>query len=94
MHEYVNGSEGTFGSRLTVIGHIQRAGNPTASDRILASRLGSATVEALLEGDGGTMVAGCGAEHRARPLAEVAGKTRPLDPGTYKIAEVLAGLPE
>jgi 6-phosphofructokinase 1 len=40
LDEYVNGAEGTYDSRLTVVGHIQRGGIPTASDRILASRLG------------------------------------------------------
>ena len=94
VHEYVNGTEGTFDSRLTVIGHIQRGGNPTASDRILASRLGCAAVEALGRGDGATMVGVRGQEIERVPLAEVAGKTRPLDPGMYKIAEVLAELPE
>ena len=94
VHEYVNGIEGTFDSRLTVIGHIQRGGNPTASDRILASRLGNAAVEALVEGDSGTMVGVRGQEIERAPLEEVAGKTRPLDPGMYRIAEVLAELPE
>src|SRR5215207_10103436 len=49
LHEYINESEGTYDSRLTVVGHIQRGGIPTASDRILASRLGTAAVEALAD---------------------------------------------
>ena len=36
--------------RVTILGHIQRGGNPTCSDRVLASRLGHAAVEALLKG--------------------------------------------
>ncbi|HTA27540.1 MAG TPA: 6-phosphofructokinase, partial [Bacteroidia bacterium] len=39
-----------FESRVTVIGHMQRGGNPTAFDRILASRLGVAATEGLIEG--------------------------------------------
>jgi 6-phosphofructokinase len=56
LHEYINESKGTYDSRLTVVGHIQRGGIPTASDRILASRLGSAAVEALADGETGVMV--------------------------------------
>ena len=45
-----------FGVRLTVLGHVQRGGSPTAYERILATRLGTAAVEALLRGDYGMMV--------------------------------------
>ncbi|HET7616057.1 MAG TPA: 6-phosphofructokinase, partial [Bacillales bacterium] len=43
-------------TRVTVLGHIQRGGSPTAADRVLASRLGAKSVELLLEGKGGRMV--------------------------------------
>lgn len=46
--------------RVTILGHIQRGGSPTASDRILASRLGMAAVEALLDDQQSVMV---GIEH-------------------------------
>ena len=94
VHDYVNGVEGAYDSRLTVMGHIQRGGNPTASDRILASRLGHAAVEALVEGDYGKMVGVRGQSIERVPLEEVAGKSRPVDPGLYKMAEVFAELPE
>lgn len=42
--------------RVSVLGHIQRGGSPTASDRVLASRLGARAVELLLEGKGGRAV--------------------------------------
>src|SRR5512133_1120601 len=42
--------------RVTVLGHIQRGGSPTAYDRILASRLGVASVEALLDDQQSVMV--------------------------------------
>ena len=42
--------------RVTILGHIQRGGSPSASDRILASRLGNAAIEALLEGQRNIMV--------------------------------------
>ncbi|MCP8617100.1 6-phosphofructokinase [Salirhabdus salicampi] len=43
-------------TRVTVLGHTQRGGSPTASDRVLASRLGAKAVDLLLEGTGGRMV--------------------------------------
>lgn len=43
-------------TRVTVLGHIQRGGSPTASDRVLASRLGAKAVDLLLEGKGGRIV--------------------------------------
>jgi 6-phosphofructokinase 1 len=43
-------------SRVTVLGHIQRGGKPSANDRILASRLGAHAVKSLLEGQNGVAV--------------------------------------
>ncbi|KUP05585.1 6-phosphofructokinase [Bacillus coahuilensis m2-6] len=43
-------------TRVSVLGHIQRGGSPTAADRVLASRLGSRAVELLMEGKGGRAV--------------------------------------
>lgn len=43
-------------TRVSVLGHIQRGGSPTANDRVLASRLGARAVELLLEGKGGRAV--------------------------------------
>lgn len=45
-----------FDTRVSVLGHIQRGGSPTAFDRVLASRLGARAVELLLEGKGGRAV--------------------------------------
>ena len=42
--------------RVTILGHIQRGGSPSASDRILASRMGEAAINALLEGQRNVMV--------------------------------------
>jgi 6-phosphofructokinase 1 len=94
FHEYVNEGGGGFESRLTVLGHVQRGGNPTAFDRILASRLGTAAVSALESGEVGVMVGLGGRGMERVPLAEVVGRSRPLDPELYEMAGVLAGLPE
>jgi 6-phosphofructokinase 1 len=45
-----------FDTRVSVLGHIQRGGSPTAADRVLASRLGARAVELLIEGNGGRAV--------------------------------------
>lgn len=49
-----------YETRVTVLGHIQRGGSPSAYDRVLAGRLGALAVDALLEGNNGKMV---GIEH-------------------------------
>ena len=87
-------SEGTYDSRLTVVGHIQRGGIPTASDRILASWLGTAAVESLADGETGVMVGIRGQRIERVPLDEVVSKEQPLDPDLYRMAGVLAELPE
>jgi 6-phosphofructokinase 1 len=93
FHEYVNSTD-TYESRLTVIGHAQRGGIPTAFDRILGSRLGTAAVERLAEGHSGVMVALRGELIGALGLKEVVGRMRPLDPQMYRMAGVLSALPE
>ncbi|MGF7186836.1 6-phosphofructokinase 1 [Desulfitispora alkaliphila] len=45
-----------FDTRVTVLGHVQRGGSPTAFDRMLGSRLGAKAVDLILAGDGGKMV--------------------------------------
>ena len=42
--------------RVTILGHIQRGGSPTASDRIMASRMGEAAINALLEDQRNVMI--------------------------------------
>jgi len=45
-----------FDARVTILGHIQRGGSPTAQDRILASRMGAASIEAIMEGQRNVMI--------------------------------------
>jgi 6-phosphofructokinase len=73
---------------------IQRCGIPTASDRILASRQGAATVEALTDGESGVIVALGGPRVERVPLEDVVENEQPLDHHPYKMAEVLAELSE
>ncbi|RME99429.1 MAG: 6-phosphofructokinase [Chloroflexi bacterium] len=68
-------------SRLTILGHLQRGGTPSAADRLLASRLGTACAHFISEGKFGVMVAARGDGAEAVPLDQVVGrrKTVPLD---------------
>ncbi len=56
MAERVQKEYPQFECRVTILGHIQRGGSPTASDRILASRMGRAAMEALLDGQRNVMI--------------------------------------
>src|SRR5215211_1865944 len=94
FHEFVNEAGGGVESRITVSGYVQRGGSPTAFDRILASRMGTAAVKALSEGASGMMIGLQGRRMELLPLSEVVGRSHPLDPDIYKMAEVLAGFPE
>jgi ATP-dependent phosphofructokinase / diphosphate-dependent phosphofructokinase len=78
-----------FDTRVTVLGHVQRGGTPTAFDRVLATRFGVAAIEAVHDGDFGKMVAlRCGEIVRV-PLAEAVGELKTVDPDLYHgVAEV------
>jgi 6-phosphofructokinase len=68
-------------SRVTILGHLQRGGIPSAADRLLATRLGTACADLIHQGVYGIMVAACGDSAEPVPLDQVAGKlkTVPLD---------------
>ncbi len=68
-------------ARVTVLGHLQRGGVPSPTDRLLATRLGTACAELIEREEYGVMVAARGESCKAVPLAKVAGrrKTVPLD---------------
>lgn len=60
-------------SRLTILGYLQRGGTPSAADRLLATRLGSACADLIQQGSSGVMVAARGESTEAVPLEQVAG---------------------
>ncbi len=78
-----------FDTRVTVLGHVQRGGTPTATDRILGSRFGVAAVDALSEGKTSVMTALQGEEVVLVPMAELAGKTKPVPADLLRIANLL-----
>jgi len=79
-----------FELRVTRLGHVVRGGSPTAADRILATRLGSAAVETLAQGRHGVLVGASCNEIVTTPLAEIAGRTRPADAALLELARVMA----
>jgi 6-phosphofructokinase 1 len=78
-------------ARVTVLGHLQRGGVPSPTDRLLATRLGTACAELIEREKYGMMVAARGEQCKAVPLAEVAGrrKTVPLDHAWIKSARLV-----
>lgn len=73
--------------RVTVPGHTQRGGSPCAYDRVLASRVGAAAAQLILNKDYGYMIAIRNGETQKVPLEEVAGKLKYVDPNCKMIQE-------
>jgi 6-phosphofructokinase 1 len=76
--------------RICVLGHIQRGGTPSARDRLLASRLGVAAVDALLEGQTGVMVGEIHGKIAFTPLKETWTKRKSIDKDLWRLASILA----
>jgi phosphofructokinase-like protein len=80
-----------FDARATVLGHIQRGGTPTAFDRVLATRLGLAAVDAANEGRWGAMPALRGTRIKLVPLSEAVADLRTVPVDEYEAAETFFG---
>ena len=80
-----------FESRVTILGHVQRGGTPTAYDRVLATRFGVGAVDAVNAGEFGTMVALHATAIEQVPLEEALREPKLLDTELYETAEVFFG---
>jgi ATP-dependent phosphofructokinase / diphosphate-dependent phosphofructokinase len=80
-----------YETRTTVLGHVQRGGTPTAFDRVLATRLGVAAIDAASEGRWGTMSALRGQRIELVPLQEAVAELRTVPPEEYEVASVFFG---
>ena len=80
-----------YETRVTILGHIQRGGTPTAFDRVLATRFGIAAIDAVSENDYGKMVALQGTNIVRVPIGDAIGTLKTLDPSLYQTAEVFFG---
>ena len=76
---------GSIETRLTILGHLQRGGSPSAFDRILASRLGDAAVRLLAAGTAGVMTALIGQKVATLSLAEIDHPSGNFDPEIYRL---------
>lgn len=76
--------------RVCVLGHIQRGGSPTARDRLLASRLGVAAVEALLEGQTNVMVGEIHGRVAFTALKETWMRRKVVDSDLWRLAAILS----
>ncbi|MGH2694820.1 MAG: 6-phosphofructokinase [Actinomycetota bacterium] len=80
-----------YETRVTILGHVQRGGTPTAFDRVLATRFGIAAIDAVTERDYGRMVALQGTEIVRVGIGDAVGELKTLDPALYETAEVFFG---
>lgn len=76
--------------RVCILGHTQRGGSPTARDRVLASRLGSAAVDALIEGHDTVMVGLVNSEIKLTPMRNVFGRKKNINYELLKLTQLLS----
>ncbi|GAB5537756.1 MAG: 6-phosphofructokinase [Rubricoccaceae bacterium] len=77
-------------TRVSVLGHIQRGGSPTARDRVLASRLGAAAVEMLLEGHTGVMVGVVNNDIKLTPMKNAWSRKKDIDYDLLQLTALLS----
>lgn len=90
LAQYIESNLPQYEVRVTVLGHIQRGGPPSCYDRVLASRLGVGAVDALLNGETGSMT---GIVHRKLELVSLSevGKSKPeFDDELIRVARIIS----
>ena len=81
-----------YETRVTILGHVQRGGTPTAFDRVLSTRFGIAAIDAVHDGAFGQMVALRADEIVRVPLSDAVGSLKTVDPALFHgVAEVFFG---
>jgi 6-phosphofructokinase 1 len=78
-------------ARVTILGHIQRGGNPTVRDRVLASRLSTAAARAALSNERGLLFGVRGNRACATPFADALAETKEIDRTLLELVNELAG---
>lgn len=78
-----------FDVRVTVLGHVQRGGRPSAYDRLLATRLGAYAADHLIDGESGMMAAMRGNVLESFPLSEAVKTLKPLNLTLLGLSEVM-----
>ena len=90
LAEIVKGKFPNLDTRISILGHIQRGGRPTCMDRVLASRLGVAAVEALLNGHKGEMVGIIHKDIHYTPFPQAIKHINEVNQNMLKIVEILS----
>ena len=90
LAERVKNEYPQYDARVTILGHIQRGGSPTAADRILASRLGGAAIEALKEGQRNVMVGVKNGEIVYTPFSQALSKTKSVKQSNIDLVKILS----
>lgn len=80
-----------YDTRVTVLGHVQRGGKPTAHDRVLATRFGVAAMDAVHNGHFGVMVGLNGKDIIEIPLSKIAGGLKTVDEEMYEMTKTFWG---
>jgi 6-phosphofructokinase 1 len=78
-----------FDVRVTVLGHVQRGGRPSAFDRLLATQLGAAAAQALFDGKSGCVVGLLGNKLALTPFKEALAHPPGIDIACYELAKVM-----
>lgn len=87
---YLEGRNVGFEVRISILGHVQRGGSPTAFDRLLATRMGVKAVEFLRDGTSGVMIGLEGRDMVGVPLEEVTTRHKPANLAYYDMADMLS----
>ncbi len=88
--EKINEKFRHYDTRVVVLGHIQRGGSPTCADRVLASRLGAAAVEALEEGISNIMVGVVNGSVKYTSFDKACKMHQEIDPNMLALVEILS----
>ncbi len=79
-----------YDARVTILGHIQSGGSPTAQDRILASRMGEAAIEALLDGQRNVMIGIDNGKIVYVPFSKAVCHNKGIDRGKLELVKILS----
>jgi len=79
LAEHVRKEYPKYDVRVTILGHLQRGGSPTAQDRILASRMGAAAIDALMDGQRNIMIGDDDEKIVYVPFSKAIRRDKPID---------------
>lgn len=90
LADYIENNLKDYEVRVTVLGHIQRGGSPSCYDRVLASRLGVAAVEALLQGQKNCMMGILHNKIATTPFEEALKGSNKIDKDLIRVADIIS----